>query len=166
MVATEEQMAEARKGVFSFSPLFIAAMVATEPAETALTPKTAFSPLFIAAMVATANALGCGTRIRYFQSAFHRGNGCYYFPYEKIEAAMDTFSPLFIAAMVATQWRRREYRKRLSPFSPLFIAAMVATDLAISSRNSSKRRNHQRLYIIRVILTHRRCPVNFKRHKL
>ena len=58
----------------------------------------------------------------------------------------------------------RRFEREHTSFSPLFIAAMVATDLAISSRNSSKRRNHLRLYIIRVILTHRRCPVNFKRH--
>ena len=71
---------------------------------------------------------------------------------------------LFIGAMVATALSQSR-RLTVGPFSPLFIAAMVATDLAIGSRNSSKRRNHLRLYITRVILTHRRCPVNFKRHK-
>ena len=100
-----------------------------------------FSPLFIGAMVATEFA-SMPMKMS-FQSPFHRGNGCYIIYALKI--SIDASSS--------------------SPFSPLFIGAMVATDLAISSRNSSKRRNHLRLYIIRVILTHRRCPVNFKRHK-
>ena len=126
-----------------FSPLFIAAMVATDDCNYSCAGGfSAFSPLFIAAMVAT--VVG--------RADWRTWN---------------TFSPLFIAAMVATVWARQLHPLSafILPFSPLFIAAMVATDLAISSRNSSKRRNHQRLYIIRVILTHRRCPVNFKRHK-
>ena len=41
-----------------------------------------------------------------FQSAFHRGNGCYYsadFRSPTTPPIEETFSPLFIAAMVATQ---------------------------------------------------------------
>ena len=36
-----------------------------------------FSPLFIAAMVATAHLLFYQQTFQVFQSAFHRGNGCY-----------------------------------------------------------------------------------------
>ena len=38
-----------------------------------------------------------------FQSAFHRGNGCYINESKQIESRLfNSFSPLFIAAMVAT----------------------------------------------------------------
>ena len=37
-----------------------------------------------------------------FQSAFHRGNGCYAIGSAVVEFYDFTFSPLFIAAMVAT----------------------------------------------------------------
>ena len=86
-----------------------------------------------------------------FQSAFHRGNGCYDSSSEQLSQLLWPFSPLFIAAMVATgarfvgtpivrllsvrfssrQWlllhRDKGTRRHYRPFSPLFIAAMVAT---------------------------------------
>ena len=40
-------------------------------------PHRPFSPLFIAAMVATLPESGDPEFISHFQSAFHRGNGCY-----------------------------------------------------------------------------------------
>ena len=91
MVATHSQWWQLRE-TYSFSPLFIAAMVATVGAHNQTFPKVtfqsafhrgngcyshmggAFSPLFIAAMVATSHMPVNGV----FQSAFHRGNGCYY----------------------------------------------------------------------------------------
>ena len=158
----------------SFSPLFIGAMVATlsERLYSLLSPT--FSPLFIGAMVATDQSSIAVSGLMLFQSPFHRGNGCYFTleqrlrcscylsvpfssgqwlllkPITRLPFTKGTFSPLFIGAMVATD---------------LLISsgAMVATDLLISSRNGSKRSRILRLYIIRVILTHRRCPVNFKR---
>ena len=70
----------------TFSPLFIGAMVATAThvfialTMVDLRPSLPLSPLFIGAMVAT--NIGALDDMRsenfYFQSAFHRGNGCYY----------------------------------------------------------------------------------------
>ena len=124
----------------------------------------AFSPLFIGAMVATSDS-NCCSRLRrqspfssgqtlvahalptFFQSPFHRGNGCYFggervlwhvrrlsVPFSSGQWLLpwlltfmllveDTFSPLFVGAMVAT-YNRRMYQRS---FSPLFIGAMVAT---------------------------------------
>ena len=96
-----------------------------------------FSPLFIGAMVATVIEFPTPT-------------------------TADTFSPLFIGAMVATLVGGIG-RYLQHAFSPLFIGAMVATDLLISSRNGSKRSRNLRLYAMFIILTHRRCPVNFNR---
>ena len=62
----------------------------------------------------------------YFQSAFHRGNGCYNMQWRDWLCHFSTFSPLFIAAMVAT-CGRGSVAGSLPTFSPLFIAAMVAT---------------------------------------
>ena len=85
-----------------------------------------FSPLFIAAMVATLEQ----NRIRLyycFQSAFHRGNGCYKGILSIAKISPDnTFSPLFIAAMVATTYKIKS-SDDLERLSVLFIAAMVAT---------------------------------------
>ena len=64
--------------VMTFSPLFIAAMVATVYNEDGSLVYRAFSPLFIAAMVATKRVYGRRKRGIGFQSAFHRGNGCYF----------------------------------------------------------------------------------------
>ena len=90
-----------------------------------------------------------------FQSAFHRGNGCYTiigWVYHKCKLWLSvrfssrqwllrklvgavilsrraTFSPLFIAAMVATCIMFVMMPTSYLPFSPLFIAAMVATML-------------------------------------
>ena len=103
-------------------------------------------------MVATSlvNSTPLSMSIR-FQSAFHRGNGCYpdhtlikpgllnlsvRFSSRQWLLLMSpfwsdnphlAFSPLFIAAMVATQELLVESIKHKWPFSPLFIAAMVAT---------------------------------------
>ena len=182
MAATGDRPSPPRPRWSSFSPLFIGAMAATWQtnlpvgnykvpffgAMAATTkwlgmPCRAFSPLFIGAMAATESSVqhcsgGGGLSVPFssgqwllrrivksspavistFQSPFHRGNGCY------LKVVVGFFT-------------------RYLTFSPLFIGAMAATDLAIGSRNSSKRRNYLRLYIIRVILTHRRRPVNFKR---
>ena len=55
-----------------------AAMVATRKRGTPSGHVTfLFSPLFIAAMVATLKVQGCAPISFCFQSAFHRGNGCY-----------------------------------------------------------------------------------------
>ena len=61
-----------------------------------------FSPLFIAAMVATIPKTADPSTIPNFQSAFHRGNGCYLACPSATPQAIRAFSPLFIAAMVAT----------------------------------------------------------------
>ena len=87
-----------------------------------------------------------------FQSAFHRGNGCYSWVVAQKPRFGVAFSPLFIGAMVATPlwWTRSSlcdplsvpfssgqwlllveiFSKRIavSTFSPLFIGAMVATN--------------------------------------
>ena len=134
-----------------FSPLFIGAWTATHHLDgNAMTPKPPFSPLFIAAMVATQylkqyrQALsffqsafhrgnGCYNQSKVkrelcfiFQSAFHRGNGCYNIIILSAKSGIAAFSPLFIAAMVATINQKSSGNFALS-FSPLFIAAMVAT---------------------------------------
>ena len=104
-------------GSYSFSPLFIAAMVAT---------------LNILAVVMTAHILSvrfssrqwlllgmCKGELLYFndfQSAFHRGNGCYISTLRLLGDRWTPFSPLFIAAMVATRdvQRRVVILQRLS----------------------------------------------------
>ena len=78
--------------------------------------------------------------IHVFQSAFHRGNGCYITcgPAGSSTLEGDSFSPLFIAAMVATISFEIDFQAaamctgstlthNAESFSPLFIAAMVAT---------------------------------------
>ena len=148
-----------------FSPLFIAAFTATYVRRVFPDRQPAFSPLFIAAFTATP------------------------IPKAVSNFKKSTFSPLFIAAFTATESNgsfvgvarllsvRFSSRHSLLPdelevrrggdgaFSPLFIAAFTATDLSINSRNSSKPRNHLRLYVLLVIFPHRRRPVNFKRHR-
>ena len=85
-----------------------------------------FSPLFIGAMVATFSAEFGGVFRWFFQSPFHRGNGCYIFTGTLGEVKLDAFSPLFIGAMVATA-HQKYVAVVFGSFSPLFIGAMVAT---------------------------------------
>ena len=61
-----------------------------------------FSPLFIGAMVATRRALLADGQRPVFQSPFHRGNGCYSILKFDVLTSREPFSPLFIGAMVAT----------------------------------------------------------------
>ena len=61
-----------------------------------------FSPLFIGAMVATTTGEMVSGVEWYFQSPFHRGNGCYLLVAGQGRRSILAFSPLFIGAMVAT----------------------------------------------------------------
>ena len=71
---------------------------------------------------------GCYQFQLYFQSPFHRGNGCYKLNgYWRLYKYANPFSPLFIGAMVATRLELSNIYLTLKPFSPLFIGAMVAT---------------------------------------
>ena len=135
---------------------------------------TTFSPLFIAALTATNRSCSIIGAWLYFQSAFHRGTHCYrgvQLRQQKINAlsvrfssrhsllprvldsnplASSTFSPLFIAALTATKGMPSRQRRftcfqsafhrgthcyledfyhwyLLTTFSPLFIAALTAT---------------------------------------
>ena len=98
----------------AFSPLFIAAMVATILWNLAEFGLPSFSPLFIAAMVATnpKNSMIAVQKL-IFQSAFHRGNGCYFIRIASNRSINCAFSPLFIAAMVATSLELTLYQGRI-----------------------------------------------------
>ena len=96
---------------WTFSPLFIGAMVATEPMETL--------GKFIAVM-------------KVFQSPFHRGNGCYH----RLGTDCGRYSKIVMLSVPFSsgQWLLRFSESRRCsqgtyriPFSPLFIGAMVAT---------------------------------------
>ena len=63
---------------------------------------SSFSPLFIGAMVATTTGEMVSGVEWYFQSPFHRGNGCYLLVAGQGRRSILAFSPLFIGAMVAT----------------------------------------------------------------
>ena len=113
------------KQLIAFSPLFIAALTATfldtgKRHNLSLSVRfssrhslllcnwsftckqlIAFSPLFIAALTATLSAGRCGLHGRAFQSAFHRGSGCYGSAVDGLNPT-GAFSPLFIAAVVVT----------------------------------------------------------------
>ena len=109
-----------------FSPLFIGAMAATlrlyrtiqnssklsvpfssgqwllqQMAAAGTLGTLTFSPLFIGAMAATAISVSI-LMLKFFQSPFHRGNGCYQKHRKKHGDSLCSFSPLFIGAMAAT----------------------------------------------------------------
>ena len=64
--------------------------------------------------------------MRFFQSPFRRGNGCYESALASSLNLSIAFSPLFVGAMVATtKWALS--RSVWHAFSPLFVGAMVAT---------------------------------------
>ena len=65
--------------------------------------------------------------LRFFQSAFHRGSGCYYRITLQDSEAFAAFSPLFIAAVVVTRDYSADGCVIDTSFSPLFIAAVVVT---------------------------------------
>ena len=114
-------------------------MVATRVNNTSVSASLAnasFSPLFIAAMVATQTI----HRIRFaacavvFQSAFHRGNGCYF---GKLPNTVYEYVLGLSVRFSSRQWLLRLLTGKESniaylrkSFSPLFIAAMVATPKA------------------------------------
>ena len=89
-----------------FSPLFIAAMVATDYSLPVSVIDAPFSPLFIAAMVATGTDGADGAVGSTFQSAFHRGNGLLQHLNWLLPQLRELSGPLFIAAMVATRLAR------------------------------------------------------------
>ena len=111
----------------SFSPLFIAAMVATNAETNTPAARKSFSPLFIAAMVATNDFIETLVTIKALSVRFSSRQWLLLdVPYVDT-LVLDAFSPLFIAAMVATNAETNTPAARKS-FSPLFIAAMVATN--------------------------------------
>ncbi len=88
----------------SFSPLFIAVEVVTmKNPSISITTYGTFSPLFIAVEVVTQVEKSSRLDLRIFQSAFHRGRGCYSrCPVACQYASVVSFSPLFIAVEVVT----------------------------------------------------------------
>ena len=61
----------------AFSPLFIAVEVVTQRRRRPRRNLPPFSPLFIAVEVVTADIPPLNVSVVTFQSAFHRGRGCY-----------------------------------------------------------------------------------------
>ena len=135
----------------SFSPLFIAAMVATHFFNFIERSVNLLSVRFSSRqwlLLHEANL--CRERTASFQSAFHRGNGCYS-PYEINRDFFDDLSVRFSSRQwllpfrqchgviewdLSVRFSSRQWllpvhqialAHNLYPFSPLFIAAMVAT---------------------------------------
>ena len=116
----------------AFSPLFIAAMVATRLFGRTPSVTNTFSPLFIAAMVATVVALNVSPGNRALTVRFSSRQWLLPGQRDAPHFHVQPFSPLFIAAMVATGKPTGAWQAYWGTFSPLFIAAMVATNHTIA----------------------------------